>query len=118
MFSFFRKKSLSVGVDIVEVSRFEAYKDKKEDAFLSKVFSLTEINYCFSYSDPSSHLAGTFAAKEAVSKALGVKHFPFSEIEVRHDNDGKPEAFMKGKKLPVSISITHSNTIAAAIAAT
>lgn len=109
-------KNLSVGLDMVEVSRFkELFKNKKE-AFIFKVFSSEEIKYCKTFKDPSSHFAGMFAAKEAVSKALGVEKYPFAEIEIRHKKDGKPVAYKNGKKLSVSISITHTKDTASAIA--
>lgn len=105
-----------VGIDIVDVARFKKFNSKTSDSFLKKVFFEKEIEYCFSYKDSAPHLAGIFSAKEAVSKALGVKLFPFSEIEIRHEKDGKPVVFHKGKKLSVNISITHTDKVAAAIA--
>jgi len=105
-----------VGIDIVDVSRFEKFNSKISDPFIKKVFFEKELGYCFSFKNPAPHLAGTFSAKEAVSKALGIKLFPFSEIEIRHGKDGEPVAFHKGKKLSVNISITHTDTVAAAIA--
>lgn len=105
-----------VGIDIVDVDRFEKFNSKTSDPFLKKVFFEKELEYCFSYKNPAPHLAGTFSVKEAVSKALGVKLFPFAEIEIRHQKDGKPIVFHKGKKLSVKISITHTDKVAAAIA--
>lgn len=105
----------NLGVDLVEVARFKEYK--KSSPFLKKVFSAREIKYCFSYSEPAVHLAGHFALKESVSKALGIKKYPFSEIEVRHTNEGAPEAYHKGKKLQIAVSISHTKDIAIAIAA-
>lgn len=105
-----------VGLDIVEVIRFKKFK-KVTDPFLNKVFSEKEIQYCFSHKDPSVHLAGFFALKEAVSKALGTTRYPFAEIEVRHSEDGAPAVFHKGKKLKVGVSISHTKDTAIAIAA-
>ena len=112
------KKSTAplVGVDIVDVSRFKKLK-KINDPFLKKVFFEEEVKYCFSYKDPSVHLAGFFALKEAVSKALGTTSYPFAEIEVRHSQDGAPVVFHKGKKLRIGVSISHTKDMAIAIAA-
>lgn len=104
-----------LGIDIVEVARFKEHN--KSSPFLTKVFTEEELKYCFSYPEPAVHLAGHFALKESVSKALGVNKYPFAEVEVRHRNDGAPEAFHKGKKLPIAVSISHTKDIAIAIAA-
>lgn len=106
----------SIGLDVVEISRFKSVVKNKKYSFLKKVFSDLEVTYCLSFKDPSSHFAGIFAAKEAVSKALGVDKFPFAEVEIRHEKSGKPAAYKDGKKLKVSISISHTDTIAAAVA--
>ncbi len=116
MFSFFHNKAPAAGIDLVENSRFSSFKANQEHPFLQKVFSPEELSYCFSYSDPVPHLSGTFAAKEAVSKALGVSKYPFAEVLIIRDSQGKPDAFHKGKKLPLSLSISHTDTHACAIA--
>jgi len=109
-------KLKGIGIDVVDVSRFEKFNSKTKDNFLKKIFFEKELIYCFSFKKSAPHLAGFFSAKEAVSKALGIKLFPFAEIEIRHGKDGEPIAFHKGKKLSIKISITHTDTIAAAIA--
>lgn len=106
-----------IGIDLVEISRFERFANDSEAAFLKKVFSAREIGYCFGYKDFAPRLAGTFAAKEAASKALGVDRFPFAELEIRRTKKGAPEVWRKGKRLSVKVSITHTDSIAAAIAA-
>jgi holo-[acyl-carrier protein] synthase len=105
-----------VGIDCVSVIRFYEFRNKKEHPFLKKVFCVDELNYCFSYENVEVHLAGFFALKEATSKALGVKLYPFAEIEVRHDDEGAPEVWNKGVKLNVKVSISHTEDIAMAIA--
>ena len=104
------------GIDIVDISRFRRFKKDREHAFLKKAFSAREIEYCFKYADPAPHLGGLFAAKEAASKALGVSRFPFVSLEIRHSKDGAPEVWKAGRKLSVSVSVSHSAGIAAAIA--
>ena len=106
----------NVGVDIVDIARFKDFKDNQSHPFILKSYSPEEIEYCYSFKDPIPHLAGFLALKEAASKALSVQAFPWIEIEVRHDKEGRPEAWHKGSKLPLSVSISHSNTSAVAIA--
>jgi len=103
-----------IGFDLVEVTRFK--KLGKNSPFFKKVFTARERLYCFSYKNPFPHLAGIFAVKEAVSKALGVKEFPFMAIEVRHALSGKPELWLKGKRTKaVAVSISHTDTVAGAL---
>ena len=66
--------------------------------------------------DAAIHLAGTYAAKEAVGKAFEGKYH-LSEIEIVRKNNGAPEAYRKKKRLYVSISITHEKGLAMAAAA-
>lgn len=109
-------KKQEVGIDLVEVTRFKPMTKNAAHPFLQKVFTKEEVLYCYQFTERATHLAGTFAAKEAVSKALGVEKYPFAEVEIRRDKEGKPHAWYKKKKLPVTISITHTATLAAAVA--
>jgi len=111
-----RKKYRSVGIDLAEVSRFRPLCKKPQQHLLRKLFSAQEIGYCLGFRDPASHFAGTFAAKEAVAKVLGARKFAFAEIEIRRAKDGAPEAWRKGKKLNVALSISHTASLAVAIA--
>ena len=105
-----------VGIDLVDVARFEKFNSDKENQFIKKVFSDYEVEYCFKYKNPSTHLAGIFALKEAVSKALGTDEFPFIKIEIKHKKDGSPEVYFKRDKLSLKVSIAHTDTMAIAIA--
>jgi holo-[acyl-carrier protein] synthase len=110
------KNSPNIGIDLIEVSRFKKLDKKAKGAFLSKIFTKKEIAYCLSHAEPAVHLAGIFAAKEAMSKAAGTKRYPLIEIEIRHDKVGAPEAWHKGRKMRGQISITHTRSLAAAVA--
>ena len=63
-------------------------------------FSKNEINYCESKKNKSSYYAKRFAAKEALSKALGtgiIKDINFKNIEIFNDIKGKPFIKLTGK---------------------
>ena len=60
---------LSTGIDIVEVRRIDRHVQRFGASFLKHVYSSAEISR---YSTDTGQLAGAFAAKEAVAKALGV----------------------------------------------
>ncbi len=103
-----------IGLDVMEVKRFKNIK--RTAAVLQKAFSGRELNYCFSYKDPAPHLAGLFAAKEAVAKALDGQAVVY-EIEIRHTVVGKPMVWQKNKQnKKMAVSISHTDQIAVAIA--
>ena len=109
-------KIAGIGIDIVEIRRFRSLVGKKSNHFFERNFSELEQVYCRSYRDAAMHFAGTFAAKEAASKALGVKKFPYMALEIRRTKDGKPEVWKKNRKIPVLVSITHTKELAIAFA--
>ena len=62
---------VGLGVDITEVSRIEDVIQRRGRSFLERVFTPSEISYCERHRHRAERYAGRFAAKEAVSKALG-----------------------------------------------
>lgn len=63
-------------------------------------------------------LLGRFAAKTALSLSLGYPASALGELEVRAAPSGTPEAFQKGERLPVTLSIAHAaGRAASAVAA-
>lgn len=115
---------IGVGVDIIEISRIEeAVKDNVN--FMEKVFTDNEIEYLKSRKMRPEYIAGRFAAKEAVSKALGTgfREFSLRDIEIDRNSLGKPMVILKGKakqiaqrhgnyKIHLSISHDRSQAIA------
>jgi len=105
---------MKVGVDIASVHRFRRFKRDRTHPFL-KNFTERELVYCFAFADPATHLAGTFAAKEAVNKVFSGK-FSLREIEIVRQKDGPPTVWRKKKKMRVSVSISHEGKLAIAAA--
>ena len=106
---------MHLGIDIVEVKRIARLIKSK--AFLARVFTPQEIAYCAAKKNKAQHFAVRFAAKEAVFKALGTAALPLMAIGVKNCSDGKPEAYINGKKAKgISISLTHTAEYAAAVA--
>ena len=60
-----------IGADIVEVSRIKNLLERRKDTFAAKVFTSAEISAASGRADLAQYFAGRWAAKEAVSKALG-----------------------------------------------
>ncbi|MDD2679756.1 MAG: holo-ACP synthase [Candidatus Omnitrophica bacterium] len=111
---------LGTGVDITEVSRIRKAAEKWGKAFLSRVFTDEELLNAKSRGSLYQHLAGRFAAKEAVFKALGEADLNWKDVEILNDREGKPfckflNAKGKGKKVIVSISHVKNYAVANAI---
>lgn len=109
-------KKFGVGVDVVEISRFEKMKFSKKASFYKKLFFPTEIQYCLKYKNPYPHFAGKFAIKEAVKKAIN-EQISFLDIETSYSNS-KPIIILKNKKCSnynFAVSLSHEKKLAIAI---
>ena len=92
-------KIFGIGTDIVNIQRIERTLKGKNSSFKKKIFSKNEITYCEKKKYPFSYYAKRFAAKEALSKALGTgirNGVNFIDIEILNDNFGKPSIKLKG----------------------
>ncbi len=110
---------IGTGVDITEVRRIRAAIEKWGDDFLRRVFTDSELKNAKTRNSFYQHLAGRFAAKEAVFKAAGDSSLSWQDIQINNDSAGKPVcSFLngKGKHINVFISISHVKTYAVASA--
>ena len=92
-------KIFGIGTDIINIKRMEKSIKKNGDNFINKIFSQKEILYCKKKKNPFAFYAKRFAAKEALSKALGTgirKGIKFKNIEITNDDFGKPSIELKG----------------------
>ena len=84
-------KILGIGVDIVENSRLA--KSLKNNLFITRIFSNSEILKAKRIKDKKSYYAKRFAAKEAFAKSIGTgfrDDFNFKDISIVNDKLGKP----------------------------
>jgi holo-[acyl-carrier protein] synthase len=91
-------KIFGIGTDIVNIKRIQKTL-KNNRNFKKRIFSNNEINYCEKKNNPSSFYAKRFAAKEALSKALGTgirKGINFKDIQIVNNKYGKPTIKLKG----------------------
>lgn len=113
---------LTTGVDIIEIERIREAIKRHGDRFLKKVYTGTELSQ--SRQHPAS-LAARFAAKEAVSKALGCGIGPvgWRDIEIRLDEARRPGVYLSGPARELAarlgldrwqVSLSHSQTQAVA----
>ena len=115
---------LKTGIDLIEVDRFRSQRPEIRKRFIDRVYTEAEKEYC---RDNDQHLAGRFAAKEAVAKALGsgIGDIGWQEIEILNDEMGAPVLHLHGNAAERaeqmglrlwSVSITHLKEYAAAVA--
>ena len=110
---------IGTGVDITEVSRLRHAIEKWGDDFLNRIFTKQELENARKRTTLYQHLAGRFAAKEAVFKARGDIRLNFKDIEILNDTEGKPHCVIlnkSGEKIEVLISISHVKSYAVASA--
>ena len=92
-------KIFGIGTDIINIKRLEKTLKKNGKGFKNRIFSKKEINYCEKKDHPASFYAKRFAAKEALSKAMGTgirKGINFKNIEISNDIYGKPSIKLSG----------------------
>lgn len=115
---------LAVGVDIIEVERLKRGIARYGQRFYNRFFTAREQEQC---AGRAASLAGRFAVKEAVSKALGtgIGDVAWKEIEVLNDGTGRPGLTLHGAAARLAterglrlwaISLSHTDTYAVGMA--
>ena len=111
-----------VGIDIVDIHKFKRLRN------LERIFTKEEISYCEEKSDEYVHLAGRYAVKEAVYKALGIEdsNMPdWKEIETYREQQGRIKVRLEGSIAKIAkdqnvadieVSLSHTDEIAVAVA--
>lgn len=117
------------GIDIVETARIKQMVEEHGERFLNRCFTPAEQAYCAR--NPKryfEHLAGRFAAKEAVLKVLGTGWrggIAWTDIDVVKELSGQPKVQLSGEGAAVAaklgiahwhLSISHIETHATASA--
>lgn len=105
-----------LGTDIVTIARFRNLDPAAP--FFTRVFADAELEFCRGFSDPAPHFASTFAAKEAVVKALPDEStIKLRDIEIRRDESGAPHVKLGwSTSLVVLISVSHNEEYAVSVA--
>lgn len=115
---------LAAGVDMIEVARIKRAADRFGERFYRRFFTAQEMAYC---AGRPERLAGRFAVKEAVAKAMGtgIGDVRWTDIEIVCDGRGKPELVLHEQARVLadnlgltawSISLAHTETHAVGFA--
>lgn len=116
--------NLRTGVDLIEISRIEEVVSRHGKHYLERIYTPAELEIC---SKRAESLAGRFAAKEAVAKALGcgIGDVDWKEIEILGNEQRAPVLHLHGKAARKaaelgltnwSVSLSHSQSHAVAFA--
>lgn len=116
------------GVDLVDCNRLATAIERHGERFLSRIYTPNELAYCRGKKRETEHLAGRFAAKEAVLKVLGTgwkDGIAWTDIEIVNKPSGQPVVRLSGQcrliadqqgLASILISISHIDTHAIASA--
>ncbi len=117
---------LRTGVDLIEVDRIRSAAERHGERFFARFYTPRERARC---EDRYPALAARFAAKEAIAKALGtgIGDVQWTEIEVVHDDRGRPQVVLHGAaaalaaslgltEWSLSLSHTHEHAVAFVVA--
>jgi len=115
-----------MGVDLAEVERVKTAIERHGEAFLKRVYTPAEREYCEGFRNKYERYAGRFAAKEAAMKALGTgwrRGVRWVDFEVVRELGGRPTVRLAGEAkkiaaelgvLRIALSITHTESQALA----
>lgn len=119
---------LGIGMDLVEIERIRETYMRQKERFLMRILTDREreqFNEIVDEHRKMEWLSGRFAVKEAASKAVGSgigSRFRFQDVEVFHDNRGKPELIVADAvksgfpgNIHFYVTITHTHTVAGAV---
>ena len=110
---------VGIGVDIVDIARIQGLLDRYGERFLRRVYTDAETAYAIGAANKAERLAGRFAVKESVMKALGTgktQGILWRDVETLRGRFGKPEVRLHGQAVKwlkirgggaVHVSITH-----------
>ncbi|RYE16942.1 MAG: holo-ACP synthase [Sphingobacteriales bacterium] len=112
-------QQFAVGNDLVFIRNFQA---SLTDLFKKKVYTAAETAYCDRFSDSTLHYASTWAAKEAVYKAVKQLHpatLGWKKIEITREKlGGRPHVTLHKHpgNFKISLTISHDGDYVWAVA--
>jgi len=106
--------SIKVGVDLVYIPKFKKTVERSGDTFLKRVFHPSELT-----NRDNPHLAGIFAAKEAIIKTSIIPLGGWKKIEIGYGKSGRPKVGIPNEEIAskieqLDVSISHDGEYAIA----
>ncbi len=108
-------EKLGIGIDIIDILKFENIPFTEKSEFYKKIFFKSEIDYCLKFKNPYERFAGKFAIKEAAIKSVNEK-INMIDIETYHNNSKPTIRINKIKnRYNFLVSISHDKKTAIAV---
>jgi holo-[acyl-carrier protein] synthase len=113
-----------VGIDLIDIDRIVAILGRYPERFRGRILTPAEDRYCHGRPE---RIAGRWAAKEAVSKVLGlgVRGVGWRDIEILPNRAGQPQVYLHARAAAraaalelaeLTVSISHERRMAVAVA--
>jgi holo-[acyl-carrier protein] synthase len=113
-----------VGIDLIDIDRIVAILSRYPERFRGRILTPAEDRYCHGRPE---RIAGRWAAKEAVSKVLGlgVRGVGWRDIEILPNRAGQPQVYLHARAAvraatlelsELTVSISHERRMAVAVA--
>ena len=119
-------KIIGLGTDIVGMARLHDALARHAEHFKKRIYTANELKIAAERNEDTAFYAGRWAAKEAVSKALGCgmgEHCSFTDVEILNDACGAPQVTLSGAAarrlsalggINIHISVSHERDYAVA----
>ena len=107
-------ENFGIGIDIIDISRFQEKIFDSNKSFYEKIFNLSEIEYCLNKKNSYESFATKFAIKESVIKSLN-KPINFLDIQTDHENEKPTVKLLNNSSYHFLVSVSHEKSHAIAI---
>jgi len=105
---------IGIGIDIVEINRFQEKPFKNNRHFYKKIFHDSEIKYCLKQNNSYQSFAEKFAIKESLIKSIN-KKINFLNILTDHKNSKPMVKLLKNSSYNFLVSVSHEKLYATAV---
>ena len=105
---------MGIGIDIIEVNRFQEKPFEINKNFYKKIFHDSEIDYCLNQKNSHQSFATKFAIKESVIKSIN-KPVSFLDILTDHENSKPIVKLIQDSPYDFLVSISHEKFYAIAV---
>ena len=107
-------EKMGIGIDIVEIKRFQEKPFETNENFYKKIFYDSEIEYCLKQSNPYQSFAAKFAIKESVIKSIN-KKMSFLNVITDHNYSQPVVKLLRDESYNFLVSVSHENLYAIAV---
>lgn len=107
-------EKFGIGIDIINISRFQKKTFESNKSFYEKIFNPSEIEYCLNKKNSYQSFATKFAIKESVIKCLN-HPINFLDIFTDHENEKPTVKLLNDSSCRFLVSVSHEKSHAVAV---